>query len=694
MSNRCEHCGVSAIVALLASYCVCVVIPAQTYVAVSECFRYSIFDLLLSYGECAVIGFSALFILLSAFSFLTGRYYAHVIVLAILLACLLEVGLLSAGLPPLNGDISLYCGKMRRWIDTGILLSIVVMAVVFSRVFERHILLSALALFVFASSSLLDIRQQRGLNVVASDVREVGDMKIVSRWDVVQSGRYSPTNNVLVLIVDSVTCEVVSDLFRSDEDLAARFPGFSIYEKNIGMHPDSATGMAGMMTGTYLEPPVDKASFVRRQFSNEAAAAHYSEKGFPVYVNVAASSLGLTNRLSVRGGEEEQGEESPIAKDVRMEDAFPWSVSEIVKFRMIPYALKRKYLKHLLLEWERDGFRGDIIHTDRGLWPYLSKQPIDASLVMTFHVNHSPGGHAPLHFDECGNWTQIVPPTYENYRKQCLYVFRQLADLMDAYRCRGIYDNSTIIIAADHGGIRAPASETACTLPRGAIPALMVKPRHCRTPLRMSSIPTSHSRICSLIVRLCDEELTTAQIDDHLVQEKRLYREVSEELVKDWWVDVTNGVTYQERTFHRAASDMRALTLGEWYEFSELGIGRVPDYQGVTSVGPKKTGHVRLRAPALGNVAFRIELRLLVGQGDEASVDGFSRVSIGKNEYRIEKVLPLQEVNLISSCGPDGEWIDISIDSSEASFFLTLKNLRVTQIAPNDDCGRVTKLLP
>lgn len=673
--------GISALVGGIASYCICGVIPFQTYVAVSECFRYSAWDLLASYGCEAILTSVVLTVVLSAVALLgrgrlrERRYAVHVVVIGLVLAILLETGVLSIGLPQLNGDIGLYGDKTRRVVDSVVWIGLLAVCIVFAKPLSRHLVACCMAVFLFASSSLLDVRRQQGLNVVAEDAPAVGGMKILPRWNVVRSGCYSPTNNVLFLIVDSVTREVVSDIFRSDAGLADEFAGFTAYEDNLGMHWASDVATAGLTTGLYLESPLDVVSYVRQQFTTNSFAADYDRRGFPVFVNVAVSGLGLTNheQAFAQGG----ADGGIAARRVRMEDMFPWSVEEIARFRMVPYALKRKYLKHLVLVWQLSSRPSDVIHSDRTLWPYLAQLPIDSSIGMTLHIDHSPGGHPPLHFDETGNWSRFIAPTYENYRRQCVYVFRQLADLMRTYRARGLYDVSTIVIMADHGGIRSADSRSRTPLPDMAIPALMVKPRGERGPLRMNSLPTSHSRLRALSKALCDRDLSVGETDAILTQTHRLYRALSKNGFRDWIVGPGNAVTCRDRT----VTDNRLLeplVFGKQYGFETLGVGSVCDYRGTLHVGVRSSGHVRFRLPGANRRFVRVELELLVGQGTEASTAGSAEVEIAGQRRLLENVFPLQLVRLIWDCSIDGEWLDVGIDTSKALFALSLRSLRVS----------------
>lgn len=671
-----ETAWISALVGAVAAICLCGVIPAQTYVAVSECFRFSMGELLLSYLPNAFVLFAAVTLILFGLSLTRCGLRGHVVVLTIVLAFLLEVGFLSIGLPSLNGDISLYASTVRRLIDSTILIALVGAGCLFSGLLSRHILPYALAVALFAGSSLLDMRPQRGLNAVTEDAPSVGELKIVSRHDVVRSGYYSPSNNVLILIIDSVTREVASDIFRADPNLAAEFPGFVVYEDNLGMHPSSDTATAGLMTGRYCENSFKVVDFVRSQFSAQSFAADFDKKGYPVFVNVAVSSLGMTNRLREPAGEA-VGIRIP-QRNVRMDDAFPWSISEVVRFRMMPYALKRKYLKYLLLMWERTDASSAFIHSDKTLWPYLAQQPVDPSAEMTLHVNHSPGGHPPLHFDEFGNWTPILEPNYENYRQQCVYVFRQLAELMRSYRSRGLYDVSTILIMADHGGIRSPSSPTQERLPGTAIPMLMVKPRGGTNPLRMSSISTSHSRIWALATVLCGEDLDEGKIGAILTRTNRLYRAMSGDRLRDWIVDKNGQVSQTVRTFEFADDALSPIEYGKHYEFEMLGVGCVPDYRGSTSVAVHSNGCVRVRLPEGSSRRLNVAIDILIGQGKSAQMTGCSVLKIGGVRHRIEKAQPLQKVHLESEFESDSEWLDIAIDSSQAEFYVILKQLCVT----------------
>ena len=86
------------------------------------------------------------------------------------------------------------------------------------------------------------------------------------------------------------------------------------------------------------------------------------------------------------------------------------------------------------------------------VFPILAKARIDGELQINFEHFHTRGSHLIYDIDKYGN--SIAPTTSRaGYYGKAYFVLHQMAALMEAYRKRGIYDNSVIVIMADHGRV-------------------------------------------------------------------------------------------------------------------------------------------------------------------------------------------------------------------------------------------------
>ena len=95
----------------------------------------------------------------------------------------------------------------------------------------------------------------------------------------------------------------------------------------------------------------------------------------------------------------------------------------------------------------------------------------------------------------------------------------QLVRLFRSYKSRGIYDNSFILVVADHGNRVADRHDENGT----AHPMLWVKPIKSVGELEHSHAKTSHDKIRNLMVTSIGRDLTKKECEEILTSPSRKY---------------------------------------------------------------------------------------------------------------------------------------------------------------------------
>ena len=153
---------------------------------------------------------------------------------------------------------------------------------------------------------------------------------------------------------------------------------------------------------------------------------------------------------------------------------------------------------------------------------------------MTLQIHHTWGVHPPAKNGVIGDGTAI---------------FERLGDFLDALRDKGIYDSSTILVAADHGIGTGLGLQRHAGVPESAFPMLLVKAPGAHGSLRRSEAPTTHAALADVLRALRTEDLKEDELIRLLSRTNRLVRHGEKGRVTDWTVGL-NGVvetkTYEE----------------------------------------------------------------------------------------------------------------------------------------------------
>ena len=512
--------GNIAIAVSIAAF-LCIVLPVQTYLANASLFVFTPGRLAFEVMILFVVMAAAVWLLLATVGRFLGGFLQAVFVAA-LVCVYLESGILSAGLPELNGGfLPALAVRSRMIVDLSVWAVVLVSFLAAARWMRTWLHWVALAFLVLALASLFDVRREQA---PASAQTTEGGLSSGFEWqrDVIENFRYSPKRNVLVFILDSMPGNMSYDFVTSDPELAKAFVGFTAFTNNVGMADCTKYGLPGLMTGRYFEPGVSSlADYPMSIFGEESFIMPYVRNGAEVFFTNDLLPYGyangqITKRLQVKG-RQKHGWSALL---LRSRDVPYLSLFDTVIFRLSPYCAKAPFLYSKIRHDPMMGRDESAFWYEHVMFPILGRAPLSESAV-TLGVFHSRGSHPPLVFDPDG---KAYPHPRVDRDSVCELVstpLRHLSRLLDVLRERGLYDSSLIVVTSDHGTHLVPCapghhpSESAI---------LWVKPEGAKGGFSAVSRPTGHSRISVLMRRAADGPLDIRSIGEALEERNRLHR--------------------------------------------------------------------------------------------------------------------------------------------------------------------------
>jgi len=505
------------IVAAVLAALIALVLPVQTYLGNPDIFPYSLLRLLPELvGLFAVfaLGLGGLTVLLAKIRM--ADVFASFLTAAIV--CLyLETGVLSMGLPELNGGFVPELSNTTRIVaDAGVWLAIVGMSVVLTRFLKPYLHWIALAVLALSLAAIVDAR--RPSSVAEDPASAVSTGRFAPQPTVVANVRYSSGRNVLVFVIDSMPGKFVADLVRGNRTLLDRFSGFTAYPHNIGMHECTKRGVPGLVTGRYYDDKeMPEGEYPMTMFGTNSVIIAATAAGWSVAYSPDLLPYGYTNL--------------PIEKWVRRvekrrsRDAFAFlrqstevpnlSLFDTVAFRLAPFCFKGPILYGRIRHAVKGRHSNDAFWSERGLYPSLAGRPVATDGKPFLGSFHSWGVH---------------PPWETDLKTEAIRTLTQLGELMDVYRASGIYDRSLIIVTADHG---LAIGESVDGFPPPASALLWVKPEGATASYTESELKTSHARIAPLIRAALAKPLSAAECAEILHCEDRIFRSVDREGYRD-----------------------------------------------------------------------------------------------------------------------------------------------------------------
>ncbi len=317
--------------------------------------------------------------------------------------------------------------------------------------------------------------------------------------------RFSSRENVLVVLLDGLESDVVDGIFRSDPTIKDAFDGFRYYPDTAGVAPTTFLSLPAIHSGTVYAPPAVPGEYfhdaiVRRSFMNRFAKAGYDttlinpvEDMCPARVAVCTAEANL-----LRSPWSELKRESLQLLDLSL-------------FRISPTLLKRRIYNDG--QWLTSG-RMDVppeiakVMDGNRLLAEVSERLTVTDGAPTLKFLHSLSTHSPYVLsDDCHTYAsksldRLVP------QSRCALL--AVRSLLERLKAKGVYDNSVILVLADHGvdpgmygsDARDQRGSRWALLAGVANPVFLLKPRGSRGVLQKEHdavyVPDVGAMLCAL----------------------------------------------------------------------------------------------------------------------------------------------------------------------------------------------------
>ena len=414
----------------------------------------------------------------------------------------LETGIFSADFPSLAGSVDFFHATWRQVADF-VVLAFCLCAFVFAGKWIRPRLhWFSLGLMIMILASLADTRV-----VDSSSSTSKRDPRIMPGRTVLEKAEFSGQKNIIFFVLDAIDVKVADDVLKANPDWNEVLTGFIAFTNNVGMYSHTSYGVPGILTGQYSSSRRMSSTYGSTAIGTNSFLLSYANAGHPVYSLQSGLGCGWsteTNSTSVNTSQASSTEmrhgDRVDAFHQRMEAQMAWNLDELCSFRAMPFFEKAKCLTRFRTLWDH-GMA--LTPPESVLFAALRKAPVKTDIPCTLHFYHSKGGHIPFVRDRDGNaWKG--PDNLNGYFEQSWYALSETVAFLQNLKNKGIYDNSLIVLLADHG----LTYEHFKDVERNTHPFLWVKPPHQTESLRLSGEPTSHSKVHLLAIESLTRDLS------------------------------------------------------------------------------------------------------------------------------------------------------------------------------------------
>lgn len=367
---------------------------------------------------------------------------------------------------------------------------------------------SGLSIFILLIQivTLLTLVIQDAINMSNNDsnTKVVTDNKMLN---------LSENSNIIVFILDTFDGEYFNYLLDTDYNMCLDvFEDFTYYKDTLGAYPTTKGALPQILTGVWYENEMPYADYVENAYmnndiykcleTNAYSVGIYTDRRFlssdiDKYENVELGTYKIGNKLD-----------------------FINNLYKMVAFNYAPHQWKKMFFydssdfeSQRELAAKHSAYSEDV----QAFESKLNIDGIDASEKNNcFRLYHLEGTHAPYTFGENLVTDENIEYTpYDEAAGCCMLVKKYIDKLKDL----GIYDNTAIVIMADHGGVGYSQN-----------PIYLVKNKNEIHDFRISEIPMSYEYLPNIWTALIGGEM----IDETFVKSCKGMRENRRFLYYAW----------------------------------------------------------------------------------------------------------------------------------------------------------------
>ena len=299
--------------------------------------------------------------------------------------------------------------------------------------------------------------------------------------------RFSPRENVLVVLLDGLQSDVADDVLQKEPALSAAFDGFLFYRNTVSAAPTTFLSLPAIHSGEVFQAPANLPDYFTQSIVNHSFMNRFADAGYdttlvnPIEGICPARVATCTTAARLL--------RSPVEL-VRRESL---QLLDLALFRVSPVWVKERIYDggnwFLSAQLAVSHEVGRIFEGNR-LFEQMALRFARDSDKPTMKFLHSYATHTPYVLsDDCGT---AVTTSLERMAPQAHCALAALATLLDRLKKDDAYDSTVILVLADHGinpGVYGESARNETTtawmhLAGAANPVFLLKPRGSRGALR------------------------------------------------------------------------------------------------------------------------------------------------------------------------------------------------------------------
>ena len=430
------------VLALISSFLLTIYAPLETYFTNKNEFWFDFYSFIGTELMGSLVVFVVLFGILFLSKKIHEKLYRFVFVAGsvLLLDFYVEGTFLANGLPILDGrsiDWSQYL--FRRRASAVLLVVLIVAAVITVRKFTFPKVEKTLRVIFCVMGAMLFI------TLISLTIMNDGlehKRKMIINKD--KEYEFSTTQNLIVFIIDAVDGDVFEQVLEQHPEYREEMRDFTYYSDMLSTYTQTDVSLGYLMTGVWFEDKGEEyEDYLDRAYAESQVLDKLEQADFRI-------GTYLIQFLPLNCDRIFRFDNVKKSDPIRVEPLnFLKLETKLVGYRYAPFELKRfcNVDTRSFMSSRKDLEKIDLyydLNTD--FYSDVKTKEVTVTSDKIFKLMHIEGAHVPFIYDKDVNVTGSA--TYESNIEA---TFTIVSAWLEKIRKAGVYDNSAIIIMADHG---------------------------------------------------------------------------------------------------------------------------------------------------------------------------------------------------------------------------------------------------
>ncbi len=406
-----------------------------------------------------VMGIASLFTLVIGIvlsMILKGRLFNYYVttVFSFALCSFLQGTFLNSSLPPLDGStVQWHLLTGTAFLNTIVWIicfSIPYIIHFFSKEFwKKAVVYVACLCIVMNAVSLVSL-------VLSADLSKNESEGFYSRENLY---KVSDKGDVVVFILDFFDNKYMNSLLSENPDILSEWTGFTRFTDCTGMYKQTRPTIDYLLTGEKWKYEMPLADFAAKAYSSSDFLERIKNQGYEV--NLYVSGFALADKAY--GIADNYNSGNTIINPLGMVS----SMANYMFYRNMPIISKSVFW-HYTDDITNASIKTDNIplsHTtytidDTQFFADFKENGLEKSNKPSFKLIHTMGAHYPYTMNEVGEKSTTASATSQ--QKGSIHI---VSNYLKEMKANGSYENSTIIIMADHGEVEVAEKMTRASMP-------------------------------------------------------------------------------------------------------------------------------------------------------------------------------------------------------------------------------------